>query len=63
MNSHNTDISNVLVMGSRGAGFRAAIEVKNNNLSVKVLGKRNKNHSHTVLVAGGNNRITIFKPI
>lgn len=55
MQSHCTDISNVLVIGSGGAGLRAAIEVKQNNLNVKVIGKRKKNDAHTVLAAGGIN--------
>jgi len=44
----------LLVIGC-GVGLRASIEVKKNNLSVKVLGKRPKNDSHTVLAAGGIN--------
>tara|TARA_A100001388_G_scaffold232323_1_gene184918 strand:- start:3009 stop:4754 length:1746 start_codon:yes stop_codon:yes gene_type:complete len=55
MNNYLTDISNILVIGCGGAGLRAAIEVKKNNLSVKVLGKRPKSDSHTVLAAGGIN--------
>ena len=43
MDMRNTDISNILIIGCGGAGLRAAIEAKNNNLSVKILGKRNKN--------------------
>jgi len=35
--------------------LRAAIEVKSQNLSVKVLGKRSKYDAHTVLAAGGIN--------
>ncbi len=55
MKDHNTDISNVLIIGCGGAGLRAAIEVKKHNLNVKVLGKRPKIDSHTVLAAGGIN--------
>ncbi len=55
MKHHNTDISNVLIIGCGGAGLRAAIEVKKYNLNVKVLGKRPKVDSHTVLAAGGIN--------
>ena len=40
--NHVVDNSDVLIIGCGGAGLRAAIEVKENNLSVKVLGK---NHS------------------
>ena len=42
MYMRNTDISNILIIGCGGAGLRAAIEAKNNNLSVKILGKRTK---------------------
>ena len=55
MDIRNTDISNILIIGCGGSGLRAAIEAKNNNLSVKILGKRNKNDSHTTLAAGGIN--------
>ena len=53
--NHLTDVTNVLVIGCGGAGLRAAIEVKAQNLSVKVLGKRSKYDAHTVLAAGGIN--------
>ena len=52
---HNTEICNVLVVGSGGAGLRAAIEAKKCGLDVNVLGKRDKTDSHTVLAAGGIN--------
>ena len=52
---HTTDISNVLVIGSGGAGLRAAIEAKREGLSVKVIGKRTKLDVHTVMAAGGIN--------
>ena len=55
MNKVVTDISNILIIGCGGAGLRAAIEAKMNNLSVKVLGKRQKNDAHTTLAAGGIN--------
>ena len=55
MNSHNTDVTNVLVIGCGGAGLRSAIEAKLQGLTVKVLGKRPKNDAHTVLAAGGIN--------
>ena len=41
-NDYVTQISNVLVIGSGGAGLRAAIEAKINGLSVTVIGKRDK---------------------
>jgi len=50
-----TDISNILVIGSGGAGLRAAIEAKSEGLSVKIIGKRSKYDAHTVLAAGGIN--------
>ena len=37
-----TKISNILVIGSGGAGLRAAIEGAKSGLSVQVLGKRPK---------------------
>ncbi|MEL6442251.1 MAG: FAD-dependent oxidoreductase [Cyanobacteria bacterium J06621_8] len=52
---HTTQISNVLVIGSGGAGLRAAIEAKIAGLAVTVLGKRDKGDVHTVLAAGGIN--------
>ena len=52
---YETEISNVLIIGSGGAGLSAAIESKRNGLSVSVLGKRAKFDVHTVLAAGGNN--------
>jgi len=47
--------SDVLIIGCGGAGLRAGIEVKENGLSPKILGKRPKSDSHTVLAAGGIN--------
>ena len=55
LKDHSTDISNVLVIGCGGAGLRSAIEAKLSGLTVKVLGKRSKFDSHTVLAAGGVN--------
>ena len=52
---HKTKITNVLVIGTGGAGLRAAIEVKKMDLEVEILGKRMKNDAHTVLAAGGIN--------
>lgn len=53
--SNLTQISNVLVIRSGGAGLRAAIEAKMAGLEVTVLGKRPKRDVHTVLAAGGIN--------
>ena len=52
---HNTHISNVLVIGSGGAGLRAAIAAKKAGVEVTVIGKRAKEDVHTVLAAGGIN--------
>ncbi|MEM6633438.1 MAG: FAD-binding protein [Bacteroidota bacterium] len=52
---HNTYISNVLVIGSGGAGLRAAIEAKMAGVETIVIGKRAKEDVHTVLAAGGIN--------
>ena len=52
---HRTHISNVLVIGSGGAGLRAAIEAKKSGVEVIVIGKRKKEDVHTVLAAGGIN--------
>lgn len=55
MKTHTTNISNVLVIGSGGAGLRAAIEAKKAGVEVTVIGKRQKEDVHTVLAAGGIN--------
>ena len=55
MNKNLTQISNVLVIGSGGAGLRAAIEAKQLGMDVTVLGKRQSTDVHTVLAAGGIN--------
>ena len=55
MNKNNTHVSNVLVIGTGGAGLRAAIEAKKEGVDVVVLGKRLKEDAHTVLAAGGIN--------
>tara|TARA_Y100000768_G_scaffold200744_1_gene150948 strand:- start:1128 stop:2882 length:1755 start_codon:yes stop_codon:yes gene_type:complete len=54
-NNHTTQISNVLIIGSGGAGLRAAIEAKQLGMEVTVLGKRQSTDVHTVLAAGGIN--------
>ena len=41
-----TEISNVLVIGCGGAGIRAAIETKQKNLDVQIIGKRSKVDAH-----------------
>ena len=45
----------MLVIGSGGAGLRAAIEAKLAGVEVTVIGKRKKEDVHTVLAAGGIN--------
>ena len=55
INNHSTSISNVLIIGSGGAGLRAAIEAKKAGVEVIVIGKRIKEDVHTVLAAGGIN--------
>ena len=55
MNDYSTEISNILIIGSGGAGLRAGIEAKFNGLKVHILSKRSKNDAHTVLAAGGIN--------
>ena len=52
---HNTNLCDILVIGCGGAGLRAAIEAKKSHCNVKILGKRKRNDSHTVLAAGGIN--------
>ncbi len=52
---HSIEYIDVLVIGSGGAGLRSAIEAKTSGVSVKILGKRPKEDSHTVLAAGGIN--------
>ena len=55
INKHNSHISNVLVIGSGGAGLRAAIEAKQAGMMVAIIGKRKKEDVHTVLASGGIN--------
>ena len=53
--SHRTSVSNVLVIGTGGAGLRAAIAAHDAGCAVTVLGKRLRKDAHTVLAAGGIN--------
>jgi succinate dehydrogenase / fumarate reductase flavoprotein subunit len=50
-----TNVTNILVIGSGGAGLRAAITAHGKGAEVVVLGKRFKKDAHTVLAAGGIN--------
>ena len=38
MNTHTTQISNVLISGSGGAGLRAAIEAKQQGITIRYKG-------------------------
>ncbi len=50
-----THVSNVLVIGSGGAGMRAAIAAHDAGSDVVIVGKRLPRDAHTVLAAGGIN--------
>jgi succinate dehydrogenase / fumarate reductase, flavoprotein subunit len=52
---HRTTVSNVLVIGSGGAGWRAAIAAHDAGSEVTIVGKRLRTDAHTVLAAGGIN--------
>ncbi|WP_112271693.1 L-aspartate oxidase [Lentzea terrae] len=54
MTEHQVATS-VLVIGSGGAGLRAAIELAERGVDVMVVGKRPKADAHTALAAGGIN--------
>ncbi|ANZ34725.1 succinate dehydrogenase [Lentzea guizhouensis] len=47
--------TSVLVIGTGGAGLRAAIELAERGVDVTVVGKRPKSDAHTALAAGGIN--------
>ncbi|MFI8008139.1 L-aspartate oxidase [Streptomyces sp. NPDC086010] len=47
--------TSVLVIGTGGAGLRAAIELAEAGVSVLAVGKRRKDDAHTTLAAGGIN--------
>ena len=46
---------NVLIIGTGGAGLRAAIAARQAGVDVVVIGKRSRLDAHTVLAAGGIN--------
>jgi succinate dehydrogenase / fumarate reductase flavoprotein subunit len=50
-----TNVSNILVIGSGGAGLRAAIAAHEEGAEVVILGKRLRKDAHTILAAGGIN--------
>lgn len=47
--------TSVLVIGTGGAGLRAAIELRQQGVDVLAIGKRRKHDAHTTLAAGGIN--------
>ena len=53
--NYRTNVSNVLVIGSGGAGMRAAIAAHQAGSEVVMVGKRPPRDAHTVLAAGGIN--------
>lgn len=53
--NHRTNVANVLVIGSGGAGLRAAIAAFTAGYEVAVVGKRLQKDAHTVLASGGIN--------
>jgi succinate dehydrogenase / fumarate reductase flavoprotein subunit len=55
LTSPRTNVCNVLVIGSGGAGLRAAIAAHEAGTEVVVIGKRARQDAHTVLAAGGMN--------
>lgn len=56
MNNGEQQIAtSVLVIGTGGAGLRAAIELAERGIDVLVVGKRPKSDAHTTLAAGGIN--------
>ena len=55
--SYRTNVSNVLVIGSGGAGLRAAIAAAEAGVEVTVIGKRTRKDAHTALAAGGINAV------
>ena len=54
---YRTQVSNVLVIGSGGAGLRAAIAAHEAGSDVVIIGKSLKRDAHTVLAAGGINAV------
>jgi succinate dehydrogenase / fumarate reductase flavoprotein subunit len=47
--------ASVLVIGTGGAGLRAAIELSGQGVDVLAVGKRRRHDAHTTLAAGGIN--------
>ena len=57
MKNFRTNACNVLVIGSGGAGLRAAIEAHKEGSEVLIIGKRIRNDAHTTLASGGINAV------
>jgi len=57
MKNFRTNACNVLIIGSGGAGLRAAIEAHNQGSEVLIIGKRIRNDAHTTLASGGINAV------
>lgn len=56
MSTHERQVStSVLVIGTGGAGLRAAIELAERGIDVLAVGKRGRTDAHTALAAGGIN--------
>ncbi|WP_251153498.1 FAD-binding protein [Cellulosimicrobium sp. Marseille-Q4280] len=53
--SHRRLATNVLVIGTGGAGLRASIELAERGIDVLAVGKRRRHDAHTSLAAGGIN--------
>jgi len=53
--SHRRLATNVLVIGTGGAGLRASIELAERGVDVLAVGKRRRHDAHTSLAAGGIN--------
>ena len=51
----NTEKSDVLIIGSGGAGLRCAIELYDDKVDVLVVGKCKRRDAHTILATGGIN--------
>ena len=57
MKHFRTNACNVLIIGSGGAGLRAAIQAHEEGSEVLIIGKRIRNDAHTTLASGGINAV------
>lgn len=55
MSDERISSASVLVIGTGGAGLRAAIELRERGVDVLAVGKRRRCDAHTTLAAGGIN--------